>query len=1036
MVLGGGWATGAEALQSPAVTNLLQFQRLVSKEQRATGYLRLGGVVCWAGPNHDLVVIQDPTGAGLMEVDPREGEARPGQLVEVQGTCTAIGGGEGLVIGRRLLVDNDGSHALKEQSATLFLNKGKQPICVTWFNREGTDSLELFYEGPDLPRQRVPEPALSRRALDRRDGTITWVQGVDWQSYEGEWWLLPDFRGLRPVTNGTSANFSLAVKPRDHFVALRFTGYLEMPRDGLYTFALASAGGSQLFIGLPRLRVVGAAAVPRPTRLAPAQILLPEQESVWAEAEGVVEFVSRKEPTGLKLVLSAGTGRMGVELADGSGLSPAHLLASRVRVTGICQSASTPEGRRIPGIFWVPTAEQIHPVTATPERPRAVEGQSPENGRLPLLTRVEDIKRLKRDEAMRGYPVKIRGVITWTTRTAVVLQDATAGIFVDEIELNDSYHLRLGEDWEIEGVTVAQFSPMVLARQVTRLGRGVLPDPVRPARDQLMNGTLDAEYVEIQGIATAIQTNRVTLLTREGKIQAWLPETSPEDLKDYEGALIRIRGCLWAVKDEVTHVFKPGEVQLRSAAINVDEPPPADPFAAPLKRAAELLLFDAQAGAFKQVKVAGQIVHSRDGEFYLMDGTNGMRFIPRASAGLRVGDQVDVVGFPELGGPSPLLREAFARKTGQAPLPEARPLSGENWLSGDLDATLVQTEAQLMNLSRDREDQVMGLQSGQHLFVARLCAQPSSALSTPVGSRLWLKGVYAARGGNRATGRVIDSFELLLNSPADVRVLAGPSWWTFRRMLTTVGVLVGGLVAALVWISLLRRQVEVRTTQLRLEIQERERVKKITALEEEHARIARDLHDDLGSSLTEISLLADAGPGRPASLDKAMSRFRAIGDKAREVVKALDVIVWLVNPSKDALPFLAGYLGSYTEEYLSASGLVCRLKIPLDMPQLRLNADVRHNLFLAVKEVLHNIVRHAHASEVQMEFAARNGVLEIRIADNGQGFDPAAPAEGNGLANLRSRLAGAGGRCEISSSRGAGSSVRLVLPLPAGAQSA
>jgi signal transduction histidine kinase len=277
----------------------------------------------------------------------------------------------------------------------------------------------------------------------------------------------------------------------------------------------------------------------------------------------------------------------------------------------------------------------------------------------------------------------------------------------------------------------------------------------------------------------------------------------------------------------------------------------------------------------------------------------------------------------------------------------------------------------------------------------------------------------------------MESFELLLNSANDVRLLARPVWPTLRRMIIVVGVLVSVLVAASIWITLLRRQVEQRTAELRGEIQERERAEKLQAIEAERSRIARDLHDDLGSSLTEISLLADAGPGNPPSPDRAVGRFRTIAAKARALVQALDVIVWLVNPSKDALPFLVGYLGSYAEDYLGASGISCRLKIPLDMPALRLNADVRHNLFLAVKEVLHNVVRHAHASEVQVNFVLKEGALEIAISDNGLGFDPSVPVEGNGLANLRQRLAGIGGHCEIEAQRGAGASVRLSLPLQA-----
>ena len=270
---------------------------------------------------------------------------------------------------------------------------------------------------------------------------------------------------------------------------------------------------------------------------------------------------------------------------------------------------------------------------------------------------------------------------------------------------------------------------------------------------------------------------------------------------------------------------------------------------------------------------------------------------------------------------------------------------------------------------------------------------------------------------------------MLLNGPADLRVIAYPPWWTLRRLLAAVGVLVTVLGIAAIWIGLLRRQVEQRTAQLKVEIHEREHAENQHAVEAERSRIARDLHDDLGSSLTEISLLADAGSGSPASLEKAGQRFRMIGDKARAVVNALDVIVWLVNPRKDVLPFLASYLASYAEEYLSASGIACRLKLPRDIPPIRLTAEVRHSLFLAVKESLRNIVSHAHASEVLIDLSAEPRQLTIVIADNGHGFDYRPGMSGNGLSNLHERLAAIGGQCEIVSQPEAGTRVSLVLPL-------
>lgn len=177
-------------------------------------------------------------------------------------------------------------------------------------------------------------------------------------------------------------------------------------------------------------------------------------------------------------------------------------------------------------------------------------------------------------------------------------------------------------------------------------------------------------------------------------------------------------------------------------------------------------------------------------------------------------------------------------------------------------------------------------------------------------------------------------------------------------------------------------------------------------------------------------MLADAGPGRPPSLERAGKRFDAIAKKARTVVNALDVIVWLVNPGKNQLQHLVGYLVSYAEEYFLASGINCRVRIPHDIPQLSFEAEIRHSLFLAVKEVLNNVVRHSEASEVIMEISLEENQMSITIADNGRGFDPASPAEGNGLTNLRNRLADLGGSCEIVAEPGKGTKISLLMPLP------
>ena len=118
------------------------------------------------------------------------------------------------------------------------------------------------------------------------------------------------------------------------------------------------------------------------------------------------------------------------------------------------------------------------------------------------------------------------------------------------------------------------------------------------------------------------------------------------------------------------------------------------------------------------------------------------------------------------------------------------------------------------------------------------------------------------------------------------------------------------------------------------------------------------------------------------------------------------------------------------DEYLSQHGIVCRFDIPVEFPEINVDGNLRHDLFLAVKEALHNIVRHARASEVQFSMAFDGAVLEIGIADNGTGFETAAEHGGHGVKNLARRLENLGGTCRIESRTGAGTTVRFQLALP------
>ena len=665
----------------------------------------------------------------------------------------------------------------------------------------------------------------------------------------------------------------------------------------------------------------------------------------------------------------------------------------------------------------------------------------------PTLTSAEQIHRLSRQEAATGRHVLIRGVVTCTLPQfdAAVVQDGPTGIYLNNVTPDAGNLPQVGELVEVEGTTdPGDFAPRIQTSRITRLGAGELPAPVHPYWDQMINGSLDTEFVEIEGIVTAVLTNGVTLRTHDGRINVLAfnanGDTNEVILKDSENALIRMRGCLFASWDSVTHHVNVNEIRMYNPSVSIVEPAPADVFADALKSIPDLLLFDPRASALRRVKVSGQIMHYGEGEYYAMDGTNGFRFIPRKPVQFAAGELVEVVGFPGLTGPSPVLQEAIARKVGVAPLRDARPLAPGELFRAQNDAVRVKVEGVLLNVSQDHR--TLEMQTGLKRFVAQLDGSdemgPASAdaggatkLAFPLGSRLELTGVYSGNGGNRPASEDVASFELLLNSLADIHMLARPPFWTLERTLVLVGVLLGVLALSLVWIRLLHHEVQQRTVQLQTEVQNREQVERQHALAKERARIARDLHDDLGSSLTEITMLATAGPSRQLPVNQAVERMESIAGKSRSLVKALDEIVWAVDPERDTLASMVRYLASYAEEYLTGMNITCRVQSPNSFDDRPVAGQLRHHLFLAVKEALNNAIRHGRATEIGFRVRVLEDRLCLAISDNGTGFDPSGRSEGHGLSNLRERLEQVRCSSKVETSPGVGTTVSLEVPFSA-----
>ena len=262
---------------------------------------------------------------------------------------------------------------------------------------------------------------------------------------------------------------------------------------------------------------------------------------------------------------------------------------------------------------------------------------------------------------------------------------------------------------------------------------------------------------------------------------------------------------------------------------------------------------------------------------------------------------------------------------------------------------------------------------------------------------------------------------------ARLEVTLLPYFWQTLLFRIAMGAVALAIVGGGVWFDTRRR--------MRRKVERAERQR---AIERERARIAKDIHDDLGASLTRITMLCQTARADLDQPQQAAEDLDRIYATARELTRTMDEIVWAVNPQHDTLDSLATYLGRFAQDYLRVAGIRCRLAVPLHLPAWPLTAEVRHNLFLAFKEALHNVVKHAGAAEARISLTLEAGGFRLTVEDDGHGFVPedgaASPssepdraASGNGLANMQRRLAEIQGRCEVQSRLGKGTKVVFVV---------
>jgi signal transduction histidine kinase len=661
------------------------------------------------------------------------------------------------------------------------------------------------------------------------------------------------------------------------------------------------------------------------------------------------------------------------------------------------------------------------------------------------LSTVAAVRGLNAEQMREKIPVRLRGVVTFFDENLYsrFIQDGTAGIYL-LFPLNVPPPLLIpGQLVEVTGTSSpGEYAPVVLVDKVNVVGESPLP-PAKPVTyEQLASGTEDSQFVEIAGIVRSVrpvensQYHQIEIATGGGRLLIFvreLPVQQPEDLLD---STVRVRGVCSTQFNHQRQLFAIRLMVPRPDDLKVEIPAAKDPFAIAARPIGSLLQFTPQETYGHRVKITGTVIYFDPGEaLFLQDGNHGVEIDTKEHAPLALGDLAEVLGFASQGDYTPILQDAVYRKIAHGtPVQPAR-LTSDEALKGNHDCQLIQVSARLIDRTRHGSEQYLILQESNFIFQASLKQGDGhdDFAQLENGSRVAVTGVCRIEPGEWQAGEGwrAKSFNILMRSPDDVLLLESPPWWTPEKVLWFAGALGFVTLAAFGWVAVLRRQVTERTRELEIQIQKRQLAERTREIEQERARVAHDLHDDLGARLTEVNMLTTLVKSPATS---AAEKDRYLGDlseTARSMVTSLDEIVWAVNPRNDTIASLASYFGSYAQRLLDLASVSCGLDIAENLPEHPLDPKFRQEIFFAFKEALTNIVRHAQATQVWLRISVRDGWLVVELADNGRGFNLQERQTGaDGIANMNERLRSLGGECNIASDGQTGTTIQFRAPLP------
>jgi signal transduction histidine kinase len=427
----------------------------------------------------------------------------------------------------------------------------------------------------------------------------------------------------------------------------------------------------------------------------------------------------------------------------------------------------------------------------------------------------------------------------------------------------------------------------------------------------------------------------------------------------------------------------------------------------------------------------------RDAESFLVQDASGsirVQYLGNRNASPNIGDTVEVDGFPVARETTPLLTEAVVRAAEEILRVPPAKLDLSAGMPVSQNGNLVSVEATLLGQRTTGGSQILELQARQRIFTATLLTNQGALVAIVPGSRLQITGVCnsentALPGGTNVQERAsLASLNLQLRSPADLKILSGAPWWTWRRASALIGTLLAILSGALLWVYLLRRRLK---RQKAAQLAASEQILK--RLEEERRRIAANLHDSLGQVLLAIknqTLLA-----MQRAPDETAVRER-LGEISGATSQALEEVRQITHGLR---PYQLDRLGLSQAMRATVTGASNNSQIMFasrveDLDTL-FDKDSEIHVYRIVQEAINNVLKHSAATEAAVVIKNRTNSVSLSIRDNGRGFSVAAMRSsqtnhlGYGLSGMAERARILGGNLTIDSQPGGGTSLTVEIPI-------